>query len=48
MAEQLKPQTLDLEVWGSSPARPVASVDFTPMSLSLFTQVYEWVPVTYC
>ena len=27
VAEQLKPQTLDLEVWGSSPARHVASVD---------------------
>ena len=48
-AELLTPQTLDLEVPGLSLAHRVVSLDkelyFT---LSLFTQVYKWVPVTYC
>ena len=41
----------DLEVWGSSLAQRVVpfSLDKELYStLSLFTQVYKWVPVTYC
>ena len=49
MAEWLTPQTSDLEVRGSSPACRVVSLDEELYStLSLFTQVYKWVPVTYC
>ena len=49
MAEQLTPRTLDLEVGGSSLARRVVSLDKKLYStLSLFTQVYKWIPVTYC
>ena len=43
------PRTLDLEVRGSSLARRVVSLDnelYSP--LCLFTQVYNWVPATYC
>ena len=41
------PRTLDLEVWGSSLARSVVSLDKELYStLPLFTQVYKWVPVT--
>ena len=49
MAERLTPRTLDLEVQGSSLARHVVSVDKELYStLSLFTQVYKWVPATHC
>ena len=49
VAEQLKPRTPDLEVRGSSLARRVVSLDKELYStLSLFTQVYKWVPATYC
>ena len=49
MAERLTPRTLDLEVRGSSLARRVVSLDKEPYStLRLFTQVYKWVPATYC
>ena len=49
MAEQLTRRTLDLEVWGSSLVRCVVSLDKELCStLSLFTQVYKWVPATYC
>ena len=49
MAERLTPQTLDLEVQGSSLARYIVSLDEELYStLSLFTLVYKWVPVTYC
>ena len=49
VAELLTPRTLDLEVRGSSLARSVLSLDKVLYSiLSLFTQVYKWVPVTYC
>ena len=49
VAEWLTPRTLDLEVLGSSLARRVASIDKELYSeLSLFTQVYKWVPATYC
>ena len=49
MAERLTSRTLDLEVRGSSLARRVVSLDKELYStLSLFTQVYNWVPVTYC
>ena len=49
VAERLTPRTLDLEVRGSSLARRVVSLDKELYStLSLFTQVYKWVPVTYC
>ena len=49
MAEWLTPQTLDLEVLGSSLAHHVVSLDKELYStLSLFTQVYKWVLATYC
>ena len=49
MAERLTPGTLDLDVRGSSLARRIVSLDKELYStLSLFTQVYKWVPVTYC
>ena len=39
----------DLEVQGSSLARRVVSLDKELYStLSLFTQVYKWIPATYC
>ena len=49
MAQWLTSQTLDLEVWGSSLACHDVSLDkeLYP-TLSLFTQVYKWVPATYC
>ena len=49
-AELLTPQTLvDLEVWGVSLACHIVSLDKELHStLSLFTQVYEGVPATYC
>ena len=43
MAERLTPRTPDLETLR------VVSLDKEPYStLSLFTQVYKWVAVTYC
>ena len=43
------PSGWHLEVRGSSLARRVVSLDKELYStLSLFTQVYNWVPVTYC
>ena len=49
VAERLTPRTLDLEARGSSLARRVFSLDKELNStLSLFTQVYKWVPATYC
>ena len=50
VAEQLTSQTLDLEVWGSSLACHIVSLDKElNSSLSPFTQVYlKWVPATYC
>ena len=46
MAEQSTPPTL---VGGSSLARRVVSLDEEVYStLSLFTQVYKWIPATYC
>ena len=48
MAEWLTPQTLDLEVLGSSLAHPIVSLDKELYSsLSLFTQVYKWVLAMY-
>ena len=48
VAEQLTPQTPDLEVWGSSPARRVVSLDKKLYStFSPLTQVYKWVAATY-
>ena len=48
MAGRLTPQTLDLEVRGSSLARHFVPLDKELYStLSLFTQVYKWVPATY-
>ena len=45
----VKTRTPDLEVPGSSLARRVVSLDKELYSsLSLFTQVYKWVPATYC
>ena len=45
VAERLTP----LEVRGSSPARRDVSLDKELYSTrSLFTQVYKWVPATYC
>ena len=49
VAKLLTPQTLDLEVQGSSLAHHVVSLDKDLYStLSLSTQVYKWVPMTYC
>ena len=49
VAESLTPQTLDLDVRGSSLTRLVVSLDKKLYStFSLFTQVYKWVPATYC
>ena len=50
VAEKLTSQTLDLEVWGSSLACHIVSLDKElNSSLSPFTQVYlKWVPATYC
>ena len=46
---RLTPRTPDLEVRGSSLARRVVSLDKELYStLSLFTQVYKWVPARYC
>ena len=45
MAERLMTRTLDLEVWGSNLARGIISiVKELYYTLSLFTQVYKWVP----
>ena len=39
----------DLEVWGSSLASRIVFLDKALYStLPLFTQVYKWVPATYC
>ena len=49
VAKRLTPRSLDLEVQGSSLARRVVSLAKELCStLSLFTQVYKWVPATYC
>ena len=49
VAEWLTPRTLDLEVRGSSLRRRVVLLDEELFStLSLFIQVYKWVPGTYC
>ena len=49
MGERLTPRTLDLEVRVPRLARRVVSLDKELYStLSLFTQVYKWVPATYC
>ena len=48
VAEWLTPRTPDLQVRGSSPAHHVVSLDREIYStLSLFIQVYKWVPATY-
>ena len=45
----ITPRTLDMEVRGSSPTCCVVSLEKELYStLSLFTQGYKWVPVTYC
>ena len=45
VAKWLTPQTPDLEIWGSSLAHHVVSLDKELYStLSLFTQMYKWVP----
>ena len=49
VAEQLTTQTLDLEGRGTSLTHHVVSLDKELYStLSLFTQVYNWVPATNC
>ena len=49
MAKRLTPQTLELEVQGSSLAQSIVSLDKELYStLLLFTQVYKWVLETYC
>ena len=49
VAKQLTPRTLDMEVRGSSPTCCVVSLEKELYStLSLFTQGYKWVQVTYC
>ena len=48
-AERLTPRTADLEIWSSSLARRVVSLDKELYStLPRFTQVYKWVPAKYC
>ena len=48
MAEWSTPRTLDVEVRGSSLVRLIVSLDKELYStLSLFTQVYKWVPATH-
>ena len=49
MTEWLTPQTLDLGVQSLSLTPRVVSLgkELYP-TLSLFTQVYKWVPATYC
>ena len=48
VVEWLTPPLPDLEVQGSSLARSIFSLDKELYStLSLFTQVYKWVPATY-
>ena len=48
MAVWLTPRTLDVEVRGSSLVRLIVSLNKELYStLSLFTQVYKWVPATY-
>ena len=48
VAERLRPRTLDLEVQGSSLAHRIVYLDKELyLTLSLFTQVYKWVPATY-
>ena len=48
MAERLTPGTPELEVRGSSLACRVDSLDKELYStLSLFSQVYKWVPESY-
>ena len=49
VAEWLTPRTPDLDIQGSSLPLCIVSLDKELYStLSLFTQVYQWVPVTYC
>ena len=51
VAEWLTPRTPDLEVWGSSLACLVVSLDkelYSTLSLFTVTQVYKWVLATYC
>ena len=46
MAKWLTPRTLDLDVQGSSLARCVVSIE--KILYSLLTQLYKWVPASYC
>ena len=49
MAKWLTPQTLDVGVQSLSLTRRIVSLSKELYStLSLFTQVYKWVPATYC
>ena len=49
VAEWLTPRSPDLDVRGSSLTLRVVFLDKELYStLSLFTQVYKWIPVTYC
>ena len=49
VAEWLRPRPLDLEVKGSSLTPHIVYLDKELYStFSLFTQVYKWVPATYC
>ena len=49
VAEWLTARTPDLEVRGSGHARRVVSLDRELYyTLSLVTQVYKWIPTTYC
>ena len=51
MAERLTTRTLDLELESLSLARRVVSLDnelYIYSTLSLFIQVYKFVPATYC
>ena len=49
VAERLIPRTADLDIWSSSLASRVVSLDKELYStLPRFTQVYKWVPGKYC
>ena len=49
VAEWLTPRTPDLDIQGSSLPLCIVSLDKELYSiLSLFTQVYQWVPVKCC
>ena len=48
MGEWFTTETLDLEIWGWNLACYIGSLDkYLYSTLSLFNQLYKWVPATY-